>query len=46
MRQFTWAFLHVRLCLLAIKLWMDGFPWNEVRIRLDSQETSANDFKY
>lgn len=32
MKQFRWIFFHLRLWAFELKLWMDGFPWKQVRI--------------
>ena len=32
MKQLRWTFLHVRLWVFELKLWMDGLSWEQVRI--------------
>lgn len=32
MKQLRWTFLHLRLWVFELKLWMDGLSWEEVRI--------------
>ena len=32
MKQLRWALFRLRLWAFELKLWMDGLPWEEVRI--------------
>ena len=41
MKQFRWALFHVRLWAFELKLWMDGLPWEEVRILAERSKDLA-----
>jgi hypothetical protein len=32
MKQFRWAFFQLMLWAFELKLWMDGLPWEQLRI--------------
>ena len=32
MKQLRWTFVHLRLWVFELKLWMDGLSWEQVRI--------------
>ena len=32
MKQLRWAFFRLRLWAFELKLWMDGLPWEQVRV--------------
>ena len=31
MKQLKWAYFHLMLWAVELKLWMDGMPWEDVR---------------
>jgi len=32
MKQLRWTFVHLRLWVFELRLWMDGLSWEQVRI--------------